>query len=201
MKKIILIFILQSLCFPQARAAEAKPVYKWVPANELYFTLPIQQDVYFPGSKDTAQAHPWGFGYRVAGNGEKISKTAAFQVQSVKFTGGSLPAANTIYIWDLLVGLEYMSPQRENKPLRFTASAVGALGLADTDLFIAPVVSAGLLYVPDQTASTPNGFTFNVFYRLTEIKLSDVGSGVSATLRPAAGIKIGYMFEGFWKAK
>jgi len=66
---------------------------------------------------------------------------------------------------------------------------------------MAPVISAGLLYTTDETAATPTGLTFNIFYRPTEIDLDDVGGGKSGRLQPALGFKVGYVFEGFWTRK
>lgn len=182
-------------------AVESKPVYKWVSANEFYFILPTPQDLYLPGNKDTAVVHPWGLGFRAVGNGESFSRTGAFQIQNVKATNRSLPESNSFYILDLLLGVEYMTPKVQGKPLRFTASALGDFGLSDTTLFMAPVISAGLLYTTDENASTPTGLTFNIFYRLTDIDLNDVGGGHSGTLNPAIDLKVGYIFEGFWTAK
>ncbi len=200
-KYALILIVLLAACPAAARAADGKPVYKWVSANEYYFILPAPQDIYFPGNKDTEVAHPWGLGVRAVGNGERFSRTGALQLQSVKISGRNLPEANSFYILDLLLGLEYMTPKVQDKTLRFTASAVGDIGLSNTDFFLAPVLSAGFLYTTDQAAETPTGLTFSVFYRPTDIALSDVGSGTKATLRPALGVKLGYIFEGFWTTK
>ena len=97
-------------------------------------------------------------------------------------------------------GLEYMTQKVENKPLRFTASVLGDFGLSN-NFFMAPIISAGLLYTTEEAADTPTGLTFNVFYRPTEIDLDDVGGGKSGRLQPAFGFKAGYVFEGFWTTK
>jgi hypothetical protein len=75
------------------------------------------------------------------------------------------------------------------------------LGLSDTTLYAAPVISAGLLYTTDEYAETPTGLTFDVYYRLTDIDLDSVGGGKSGMLKPALGFKVGYVFEGFWTVK
>lgn len=197
----LILFILLAAGLFQARAAENKPVYKWVSADEFYFILPLPQDMYFPGNKDTAVVHPWGLGFRAVGNGEKFYKTGGLQIQNVRVSNRSLPETNSFYILDMLAGVEYMSPKVENKPVRFTASALGDLGLAGTDFFIAPVISAGLFYQTDKNSETPSGLNFTLFYRLTEIDISDVGGGKAGRLQPALGFKIGYIFEGFWTTK
>ena len=185
-----------------AGAAESTPVYKWVSANEYYFILPAPQDIYFQGNKETALAYPWGFGFRALGNGrELLSKTGAVQVQSGKVSGHGLPEAKSLYITDMLLGLEYMTLKVKGKPLRFTASALGDFGLANTEFFMAPVISAGLLYTTDESAETPAGLVFSVFYRLINVDLGDMGGGKNGTLRPALGFKLGYIFEGFWSTK
>ncbi len=102
---------------------------------------------------------------------------------------------------DLLLGMEYMAPKVQGKPLRFTASAFADLGLSDTTLYAAPVLSAGLLYTTNESADTPTGLTFDIYYRLTDIDLDNVGGGKSGTLKPALGFKVGYIFEGFWTTK
>lgn len=108
---------------------------------------------------------------------------------------------DTFYLFDLLLGMEYMAPKVQGKPLRFTAQAFADLGLSDTTLYAAPVISAGLLYTTDETSDTPTGLTFDVFYRLTDIDLDNVGGGKAGTLKPALGFKVGYIFEGFWTTK
>lgn len=198
---MLVLFVIMAAGLTQVRAAGSKPVYKWVSANEFYFILPAPQDLYLQGNKDTAVVHPWGLGLRAVGNGERFSRTGAFQIQSVKAANRSLPESNSFYILGLLLGLEYMTPKVQGKPLRFTASALGDFGLSDTTLFIVPVISAGLLYTTDEYASTPTGLTLNIFYRLTDVDLNDVGGGHSGTLNPAIGFKVGYIFEGFWTTK
>jgi hypothetical protein len=181
-----------------ALAADPKPVYKWVSANEYYFILPTSQDLAISGA-GTESVKPWGFGFRAVGN-EKFSKTGGLQFQSVKVDSPST-GRNTFYLWELLLGMEYMAPKVQGKPLRFTASAFGDLGLSDTTFFVAPMISAGLLYTTEEYADTPTGFTFDVYYRLADIDLDSVGGGRSGTLKPALGFKVGYIFEGFWTVK
>ena len=196
----LIFFILLAAGLTPVLAADSKPVYSWVSANEFYFILPAPQDMYFPGNKDTAVVHPWGLGIRAVGNGERFSKTGGLQIQQVKVSNRSLPDTNTFYIFDFLAGLEYMTPKVQGKPLRFTASVLGDFGLSN-NFFMAPLISAGLLYTTEEAADTPTGLTFNIFYRPTEIDLDDVGGGKSGRLQPALGFKVGYVFEGFWTTK
>jgi hypothetical protein len=181
-----------------ALAADPKPVYKWVSANEYYFLLPTSQDLTISGA-GTENVKPWGFGFRAVGH-ETFAKTGGLQFQSVKVDSPST-GRNTFYLWELLLGMEYMAPKVQGKPLRFTAAALADLGLSDTTFFVAPVLSAGLLYTTDETALTPTGFTFDIYYRLADIDLDSVGGGRSGTLKPALGFKVGYIFEGFWAVK
>lgn len=196
----LILFVLLAAGLSSVWAAESKPIYSWVSANEFYFILPAPQDMYFPGNKDTTVVHPWGLGIRAVGNGERFSKTGGLQIQQVKVSNRSLPGANTFYIFDFLAGLEYMTPKVQGKPFRFTTSAFGDFGLSN-NFFLAPIISAGLLYTTDEAAATPTGLTFNVFYRPTEIDLDDVGGGKIGRLQPAFGFKVGYIFEGFWTTK
>ena len=195
----LMLFVLLSAGLSQARAAEAKPVYQWVSANEYYFILPTGQDLYLPRNGDTLSVKPWGFGFRAVGH-ETFAKTGGLQFQSVKVDSPST-GRNTFYLWELMLGMEYMAPKVQGKPLRFTASALADLGLSDTTFFVAPVLSAGLLYTTDETALTPTGFTFDIYYRLADIDLDSVGGGRAGTLKPALGFKVGYIFEGFWAVK
>jgi len=197
-KFILMLFILLAAGLSQARAAESKPVYKWVSANEYYFLLPTGQDLYLPRNGDTLSVKPWGFGFRAVGH-EKFSKTGALQFQSIKVDNPST-GRNTFYLWELLAGMEYIAPKVQGKPLRFTASAVADFGLSDTTFFVAPIISAGLLYATEEYSATPTGFTFDIYYRLTDIDLDNVGGG-AGTLKPALGFKVGYIFEGFWTTK
>lgn len=181
-----------------ALAVAPKPVYTWVSANEYYFLLPTSQDLAISGA-GTESVKPWGFGFRAVGH-ETFAKTGGLQFQSIKVDSPST-GSNTFYLWELLLGMEYMAPKVQGKPLRFTASALADLGLSDTTFFVAPVLSAGLLYTTDETALTPTGFTLDIYYRLADIDLDSVGGGRAGTLKPALGFKIGYIFEGFWAVK
>ena len=192
------LFVLLSSGLAQARAAEAKPVYQWVSANEYYFILPTGQDLYLPRNGDTLSVRPWGFGFRAVGH-ETFAKTGGLQFQSIKVDNPST-GRNTFYLWELLAGMEYIAPKVQGKPLRFKASAVADLGLSDTTFFVAPIISAGLLYATEEYSSTPTGFTFDIYYRLSDIDLDNVGGG-AGTLKPALGFKVGYIFEGFWTVK
>jgi len=194
----LMLFVLLSAGLSQVRAAEAKPIYKWMSANEYYFILPASQDLAISGA-GTESVKPWGFGFRAVGH-ETFAKTGGLQFQSVKVDSPST-GRNTFYLWELMVGMEYLAPKVQGKPLRFTASALGDFGLSDTTFFVAPVLSAGLLYTTDETALTPTGFTFDIYYRLADIDLESVGGGRSGTLKPALGFKVGYIFEGFWAVK
>lgn len=198
-KRRVSIFIgLLVFGFTISHAAESKPVWKWVAANEYYFILPAAQDLHVSGG-GTESVKPWGFGFRAVGN-ETFSKTGGLQLQSIKVDNAGT-GKNTFYLLDLLLGMEYMAPKVQGKPLRFTAGAFADLGLSDTTLYAAPVISAGLLYTTDEAAETPTGLTFDVFYRLTDIDLDNVGNSKAGTLKPALGFKVGYIFEGFWTTK
>ena len=194
----LMLFVLLSAGLSKARAAEAKPVYKWVSANEYYFILPTGQDLYLSRNGDTLSVNPWGFGFRAVGH-ETFAKTGGLQFQSIKVDNPST-GRNTFYLWELLAGMEYIAPKVQGKPLRFKASAVADLGLSDTTFFVAPILSAGLLYATEEYSATPTGFTFDIYYRLSDIDLDNVGGG-AGTLKPALGFKVGYIFEGFWTTK
>ena len=190
MKKTLL--ILAVLLAGAGRASAAKPVWSWVSANEYYMILPLAQDLKFAAG-GTETVKPWGFGLRAVGN-ETVSKTGGIQLQSVKADGDSF------YLLELLLGMEYMTP-RTQRPMRFRFGALGDLGLSDTTFFVAPVLTAGFLYTTDMAAETPKGVTFDLFYRLTDIDLDNAGHSGAATLKPAVGFKVGYVFEGFWTVK
>jgi len=200
MKKcaVLLVFIFAALVPVRAYAAESKPVYKWVSANEYYMIMPVGQDLHISGG-GTESIKPWGFGFRAVGN-DTFSKTGGLQFQSIKVDSPGT-GKDTFYLLELLLGMEYMTPKVQGKSLRYTASALADLGLSDTTLYAAPVISAGLLYTTNEFADTPTGLTFDVFYRLTDIDLDNVGNGKAGTLKPAFGFKIGYIFEGFWTTK
>ena len=195
---IILVALLNFGLASFAPAAESKPVYQWVSANEYYFILPAAQNLHIAGN-GTESVKPWGFGLRAVGH-ETISKTGGLQVQSIKVDNPHT-GKDTFYLFDLLLGMQYMTPKAQGKPLRFTAQAYADLGLSDTTLYAAPMISAGLLYTTNELADTPTGFTFDVFYRLIDLDLDNVGGGKAGTLKPALGFKVGYIFEGFWTIK
>ncbi|MEW5905810.1 MAG: hypothetical protein AB1734_03410 [Elusimicrobiota bacterium] len=198
MKNNFLFFIAMFLGSSYSFAATSKPVYEWVSANEYYMILPTAQDLKISGD-GTENVKPWGFGFRAVGH-ETFAKVGGVQLLNVKVdnpaTGNS-----SFYMLELLAGMQYTSPKKPGKPLRFTASGLGEFGLSDTTLYMAPMLTAGLLYTTDENALTPTGFTFDLYYRLTDIDLDNVGGGRAGTLKSAIGFKIGYIFEGFWRTK
>ncbi|MGD9642972.1 MAG: hypothetical protein AB7V08_09560 [Elusimicrobiales bacterium] len=181
-----------------ASAADSKPIYKWVSANEYYMILPTAQDIKISGG-GTESVKPWGFGFRAVGH-ETFSKTGGLQLQSIK-VDSPRTGQNTFYLFELLAGMQYTSPKTPGKPLRVTASGLGEFGLSDTTLYMAPMLTVGVLYTTDESALTPTGFTFDLFYRLADIDLDNVGNGQAGSLKSALGFKIGYVFEGFWTTK
>ena len=197
MKTITCLFIL--LVSSPAIAAESKPVWKWVSANEYYFILPVAQNLHLSGPDKTVNVSPWGIGFRAVGN-EAFSKTGGLQLQSIKVDNPAT-GKDTFYLLELLLGMEYISTKAQWNLFRYKAAAFADLGLSDTTLYAAPVLSAGLLYTTDEFADTPTGLTFDIFYRLTDIDLDNVGGGQAGTLKPALGFKLGYIFEGFWTTK
>ena len=197
MRALLAIVILATIT-ASAIAADPKPVYKWVSANEYYMIMPTGQSLDISGG-GSESVKPWGFGFRAVGH-ETISKTGGLQFQSIKVDNPHT-GKDTFYLFDLLLGMEYMTPKVQGKPLRFTAQAYADLGLSDTTLYAAPMISAGLLYTTNEFADTPTGFTFDIFYRLIDLDLDNVGGGKAGTLKPALGFKLGYIFEGFWTTK
>ena len=189
MKKTLLIL---AVLVAAAGQAAAKPVWSWVSANEYYLILPMAQDLKLSVG-GTEPVKPWGFGLRAVGN-ETVSKTGGLQVQRVKVDGDSF------YLLELLLGMEYLTP-KTSRPMRFRAGVLGDLGMSDTSFFVAPVVTAGFLYTTDMAAETPKGITFDLFYRLSDIDLDNAGRSGAATLKPAVGFKVGYVFEGFWTVR
>lgn len=191
------------LCLPAApgllQAAEPKPVYTWMSANEYYLVAPLPQKLELADGGGTETVRPWGFGLRAVGNGP-FAKTAGLQLQGVKVDSPAT-GRNTFYLLDLLLGLQYFSPERAGRPLRFTAAGLADFGLSGGTLYAAPVFTAGLLYTTSENALTPTGLTFELFFRPMEIDLDDAGRGRAAALRPALGLKLGYIFEGFWAVK
>jgi hypothetical protein len=179
-----------------AASAQAAPAWQWVAANELYFIAPAPQTLHISGLGNTS-VNPWGLGFRAVGNGA-FSKTGAVQLQSVKVDKAG--AGATFYLLDLLLGIQYLSPAA-GRPLRFSAAGYADLGLSDNTFYAAPVLTAGLLYTINPQAATPNGLTFDLYYRLTDLRLDNAGNSRAGTLKPALGFKLGYLFEGFWTIK
>lgn len=199
MKKTTALLALVFGALPFANAADPKPVYKWMAANEYYMIMPTAQTLNISGG-GSESVKPWGFGFRAVGNNETITKTGGLQFQSIKVDNPHT-GKDTFYLFDLLLGMEFMTPKVQGKPLRFTAQAYADLGLSDTTLYAAPMISAGFLYTTKEFTDTPTGLTFDIFYRLIDLDLDNVGGGKAGTLKPALGFKIGYIFEGFWTVK
>ena len=184
------------LLFSAAPVRAAAPAYQWFPSNEFYFSVPFAQEIHYPSSSKTSHADAWALGFRAVGNGAGVGKTGGLQIQHLTVNNGATGVNGSFYLLEMLAGAEYISPKVENKPLRFTAGLLANAGLADTTLFVAPMLTAGLLY---QTAFTqvPNGFSLAFYYRFTDISLNDAACA-SGTLRPALGFRLGYTFRGFW---
>lgn len=188
-----------AICLPAAAQAAA-PALKWVSATEGYFTMPFGSQVRYPDNNKTVDTDAWGFGLRAVGNGEGISRTAGLQFERHTASNSGLGVNGTFYLFDFLAGAEYVSPVRSNKPLRFTAGGLIDLGMSDTTFYLAPVLTAGLLYQKNVYDTAPGGFTLTLYYRFTDIDL-DNAAGKAGTLRPALGVRLGYIFEGFWAPK
>lgn len=195
MRKAALALFLLAAPLAGAQAAEPRQLPRWVAANEFYFIAPTPQTLHISGDGN-AGVNPWGIGFRGVGS-QAFSKTGAVQLQSVKV---DKPATgrNTFYLLELLLGIQYLSPVTPGRPLRFTAAGYADLGLADSTFYAAPVLTAGLIYTTSEQAETPNGLTFDLYYRLTDVDLDNAGNNRAGTLKPALGFKVGYIFEGFW---
>jgi hypothetical protein len=175
----------------------AAPIYKWFPSNEFYFSAPFSQSIHYPGK--TLRAEAWALGFRAVGNGDGVERTGGLQIQKLTVSNTALGVNGSFYLLELPVGAEYISPKIENKSLRLTAGLLADLGLSDTTLFMAPMLTTGLLY-QTSTEQIPSGLTLSLYYRFASIDL-DNAAGRPGTLRPAAGLKLGYIFEGFWAPK
>ena len=182
-----------------AAPAAAAPGLTWVSATEGYFTLPVSQQVHYTANGKTATADAWGLGLRAVGDGDGISRTAGLQFERYTVSNPALGVNGTFYLFDFLAGAEYVTPARNNRPLRFTAAALADLGMSDTTFYLTPVLTAGLLYQKNVYDTAPGGLTLSLYYRLASLDLENAG-GKAGTVRPAAGIRIGYIFEGFWRA-
>lgn len=184
------------LLLAAAPARAAAPAYQWFPSNEFYFSAPLTQDIHYPSNNKTSHADAWALGFRAVGNGSGVGKTGGLQIQHLTVNNGGSGVNGSFYLLEMLAGAEYISPKVDNSPLRFTAGLLANAGLADTTLFVAPMLTAGLLY---QTAATqvPAGFSLAFYYRFTDIALNDA-AGQPGALRPALGLRLGYTFKGFW---
>ena len=191
--------LIAALLLLPCAASAAMPGFTWLPANELYFTAPLKQTIIYSQDGITPYAGTWGFGYRVLGDGQGITKTAAAQIQRVT-ASNNFGVAGTFTLLDFLAGAEYIFPPKNKSPLRFTASALADLGFGGDTLFMAPMLTAGALYRLNPAATGPDGLSFTVYYRFTDITL-DKALGQSVTLRAALGFRIGYVFPSFWSPK
>ena len=192
--RLILLSIL--FAFPAAAIAAA-PVFTWISADEFYFTAPLNQQVRYNANHQTSNTQAWGFGARAVGKGQGINPTGGIQFERYTVSNSNLGVNGTFYLFEFLGGAEYITPVKNNKPLRLTAAALADLGLSDTTLYIAPMLTAGLLYQTNTNTNSPQGLTLNLYYRFTDVKL-DNAAGKSGTLRPALGLRLGYIFKGFW---
>ena len=179
-------------------AAAATPGLQWVSATEGYFTLPVAQRVHYTANGKTVDADGWGMGLRAVGDGDGLSRTAGLQFERYTVSNGAAGVNGTFYLFDFLIGGEYVSPVRNNKPLRFTAGALADLGMSDTSFYVTPVLTAGLLYQQNVYDTAPGGFALTLYYRLASLDLESA-AGKAGTVRPALGVRLGYTFEGFWK--
>ena len=97
-KNTLIFFVLLAAGLSPARAAESKPVYKWVSANEYYMIMPTAQSLDIAGGGNET-VKPWGFGFRAVGH-ETISKTGGLQFQSIKVDNPHT-GKDTFYLFDL----------------------------------------------------------------------------------------------------
>jgi len=176
----------------------AMPGYSWYPANELYFTVPVKQTIHYSEGGRTRNADAWGFGYRVVGDGQGVNTTSAFQLQRVT-AGNSTARVNTaLTFFDLLTGVEYNFTNK-NRPLHFSVAALVNLGFCEPTPYMAPMLTGSVLYRTN-AATTAENLILTFYYRLTDVALASV-DGQAAILRPALGLRLGYIFQGFWGPK
>ena len=195
-----MIELIAALLFLPCAAAAAMPGYNWMPANEIYLTAPLKQTIIYSEGGISPYADTLGLGYRLAGDGQGVTKTAAVQLQRLTVSNNILGLSGTFSLLELLGGAEYSFPAESKKRLRWTASALADLGLGGNTVFMAPVLTAGLLYRANPAAAGPGGTTFTVYYRFTDITLHSA-LGQSVTLRPALGFRLGYLFSSFWRPR
>lgn len=190
MRKIFTVLVLLGLGAP-ALAAD-KPVYRWNAANDFYFIAPMPQTVFLKSISRNEVLHPVGLGLRSVGNGERFSPSGGVQFQTAQTS-----YSQNIWLLDVQGGVQYLSPLARG-PFRAMASVLGGLGVSDNTLYFAPTLDVGVLYVTDDEALTPTGLALNFYWRPTKILLHNASVGGDAVLRPAIGLRLGYVFEGFW---
>lgn len=188
-----LVFLLM-LCAGSTFAAE-KPVYKWNAGNDLYLILPMPQRLEVKALGASEVVHPAGVGVRSVGNGERFSPGGG-----VQFQVGRNAHDQQFWLLDVLGGLQYLSPLARG-PWRATGAALGGLGVSDNTLYFAQQLEFGLLYVTDPEAETPTGFSLSLYWRPMDVLLHNAGVGGPVVLRPGVGLRLGYVFSGFWSVK
>lgn len=194
-----LIFILLSIiAFTNfSKAIEKKSEYKWVSAKDLSLILPINTKLHIKDSKENESLNSFGLSFMGIGN-ETVSKTGGFRIEAFK-VDNNLTGKNTFYLFEFLFGVKYLS-QKSDKSIKPVLSVLGNLGMSSSrDFFIMPELNVGFLYSKDFLAETPKGFIFEVFYKPFQTYISDAGNNKSGDLKPFVGIKLGYVFEGFWQ--
>lgn len=193
-----MIKLIAAFLFLPCSAAAAMPGYRWLPSNEVYLTAPLKQTIIYSEGGISPFADALGLGYRLAGDGQGVTGTAAAQLQRLTVSNSILGLSGTFSLLELLAGAEYLFPADSKRLLRWTASALADLGFGGGTVFMAPMLTAGLLYRANPAAAGPGGVTFTVYYRFTDITLHSA-LGQSVTLRPALGFRLGYLFPSFWR--
>jgi hypothetical protein len=178
-------------------AAAAMPGYNWVQSQELYMSLPYRQSVSYPTMGQEKYADTWGFGFRTSGDGEGLSRTAGFQVQRVTVSHGPAGVNDTATFFEVPLGAEYISTPYKKTKYRFTGSLLALLGMCRDSYYMAPMVTVGVISQKDISRRVPEGLSLSLYYRLTDIEIDNL-AGQNGMLRPAYGLRLGYVFKGFW---
>lgn len=189
--------IFAALLLLPGTAAAAMPGYNWVQSQELYLSLPYRQSVSYPTMGQEKYADTWGFGFRTSGDGEGVSRTAGFQVQRVTVSHSLAGAAGTATFFEVPLGAEYIGAPYKKTRYRFTGSLLALLGMCRDSYYMAPMITVGVISQKDISRKAPEGLSLSLYYRLTDVEIDNL-AGQNGMLRPAYGVRLGYVFKGFW---
>ena len=182
-----------SLVFSATKKQEEK--YTWHNSTIVYFNLPFKRTLKFPSNKGK-NIYPWGTGFRIIEPYSRISKTFSFEIEYSNIEADNTIGDDNLWVLTLKYGISYNQQPKERQKYSFTSSILANLGFINEKLFFTPEFLAGIMYFTNDY--NRESCVLSMFYRPIKINIGRLSGYNNVRISPQFGVRVGYLFEGFW---